>query len=327
MSAFSPKHPPPGLPLSPSAPPFWSSPSKRKNTLHLILLALLLVTITTNYVAHNLLPPPRTLTDFQHSRDEFVGTATPWVTALPVDKQAYPRVEVDDLQKLPLRTTSPSNSIALVTIGLKPFTKFGGIGTMFYNYVELYANRGFDVHVYYTADLEFTKTSDLFTPDEVRKAFPSSNIHVYALDNLLESGGGKFSKVYGTKEMERSNLIYKVLNEENSKGKFEAVIFHDYRGIAAATIQAKQAGIAFADTLLVVTCHTSSYNSQFFNARLANENDAVLNELEDYTRNFADVTVFVSHALRDQLHKLSIYETVDTDAKTLVLPNFIYGGM
>ena len=75
-----------------------------------------------------------------------------------------------------------------------------------------------------------------------------------------------------------------------------------------------------------MTCHTSSYNSAFFNGRFSSIDDSVINELEDYARNYADVSVYVSHALRDQLAKQSIYgKGTASPAKVVVLPNFVYG--
>jgi glycosyltransferase involved in cell wall biosynthesis len=153
-----------------------------------------------------------------------------------------------------------------------------------------------------------------------------SNVHVHFLS---EVEGVKFPKIYGTKEMERSNQIYLALKHESKKRAFDAFLFHDYRGVAATTIQAKRSGLPeFQNTAIIVTCHTSSYNSAFFNARSASKDDAVLNELEDYTRNYADLVIFVSRALRDQLAKLSIYDGLATaPARTVVLPNFVYGEM
>jgi len=256
-----------------------------------------------------------------YSHERLKNDKQPWVTALPVDKPAFPSAHVDDLLLLPVRPRA--KTIAIVTLGLKPFNKFGGIGTMFYNYVQFYANEGFVVHVYYAGTVANKEEAKA----EIKEYLHHSKIHIHLIDDpdvdSLETL--KYPKVYGTSEMERSNQIYMMLKQESTKYFFDAFLFHDYRGIASATIQAKRGGLAFKDTTIIVTCHTSSYNSAFFNARFTLQEDAVLNELEDYTRNYADVVVYVSYALRNQMEKLSIYEGLETPAKILVLPNFVYG--
>ena len=248
----------------------------------------------------------------------------PWITSLPVDKVSYPRVPVDDLQLLPVRARA--KTIAVVTSGLKPFNKFGGIGTMFYNYIQLYLAEGFVVHVYYAGHIKHIHT----VKDDLKEFnLVNDRIHIHLIDEPDDESFATltYPKVYGTIEMESSNQIYLMLKHESTKYSFDTFLFHDYRGIATATIQAKRAGIAFLETTIIVVCHTSSYNSAFFNARLTTQNEAVAYELEDYTRNYADVVVFVSQALCDQLAKLSIYDNLDTPAKKLIMPNFVYGDL
>jgi len=191
---------------------------------------------------------------------------------------------------------------------------------MFYNYVQLFSARSFDVHVYFIGIINTTEAKV-----QIPKHLGKDNIYVHFLSKLE---GVTFPKIYGTKEMEMSNKIYLALKHESIKYAFDTFLFHDYGGIAASIIQAKRAGLnCFQDITIVVACHTSSYNSAFFNARPTSQDNAVLNELEDYTRNYADLVIFVSRALRDQLAKLSIYDGLATPARTVVMPNFVYGEM
>jgi len=126
-------------------------------------------------------------------------------------------------------------------------------------------------------------------------------------------------KDYGTKEMKRSFQILKwILAHEH----FDVIIFHDYRGIATHTIQMKLSGTALQKTKIVVTCHSSSRYSDLMNRRTPSTNDILVYGMEDFTRTYADLTIFPSRFFHSTMQNDS--EMLDKMMNVKIIPNFIY---
>ena len=177
---------------------------------------------------------------------------------------------------------------------------------MFFRYLQLFQT---------FADVEVLVPYSTGKSDYAKQEFMDKfNVQFHSIrDNTL--------KYYGTKEMLRSYLILTwLLQREND---YDIVVFHDYRGIATHTIQMKESGMALQNMKLVVTCHSSSRYSDLMNQRMPSKNDLVTYGMEDYTRTYADLTIFPSQWFGDLMQTES--EMNDKFRNVHVINNFIYG--
>ena len=196
------------------------------------------------------------------------------------------------------------NNILVVTNGIHPLVSYGGISMMFTRYVEIFRKEN-SVQIltpYRTSQSEFSK-----------QYWTERNVVFHYLMNNLGF------KDYGTNEMKRSFQILKWILAHDH---FDVIIFHDYRGIATHTIQMKLSGIALQKTKIVVTCHSSSRYSDLMNRRTPKTNGLTLYGMEDFTRTYADLTIFPSHFFHNIMQDES--EMVDKMNNVKIIPNFIY---
>jgi glycosyltransferase involved in cell wall biosynthesis len=209
----------------------------------------------------------------------------------------------------PKRIQNPMR-VCLVSLGLRGMVSRGGIGSMFYRYMQLYRDSGHQVSLLFP---NFSNEQSNEVEEEYRRQF---NVPFHT----FQRGVDDTRKYYGTYQMQMSyRIMYWLLQREH---EFDVVVFHDYRGIAMATIHMKRTGDAFQHTRLVVTAHSSSRASNYHNARVTSSNDLVTYSMEDFTRTFADICIFPSKFFQDYSREHSQYEP---RGNTVVIPNFMYG--
>ena len=211
------------------------------------------------------------------------------------------------LRKLERKITfqPENNNILVVTDGIRPIVSNGGISMMFTRYVELFRKEN-RVQIL----VPYTNRRSVFA----KQYWFERNVEFHNLENSLGQND------FGTTEMKRSFQILKWILAHDH---FDIIIFHDYRGIATHTIQMKLSRIALQKTKIVVTCHSSSRHSDLMNRRTPSTNNIVVYGMEDFTRTYADLTIFPSHFFHNLMQDES--EMTDKMKNVKIIPNFIYG--
>ena len=208
----------------------------------------------------------------------------------------------NDVSKLFLKPKN--NNILVVTNGIQPLVSNGGISMMFTRYVEIFRQEN-SVQIL----VPYKTKHSIFT----KHYWTEHNVEFHSLTNTIGQ------QDYGTKEMKRSFQILKWILAHDH---FDVIIFHDYRGIATHTIQMKLSGTALQKTKIVVTCHSSSRYSDLMNRRTPSTNDILVYGMEDFTRTYADLTIFPSRFFHSTMQNDS--EMLDKMMNVKIIPNFIY---
>lgn len=130
--------------------------------------------------------------------------------------------------------------ICIVTPEYATLFKNGGIGTACHYLAELLAQEN-EVHVLYTGETNGNTKAPI-------KA--SSNLTLHFLDlNTFP-----YSKKNAAREIKISICVYEFLKTRS----FDLIHFQDYQGQGFISIQAKRTGLAFHNTILALTMHSSS---------------------------------------------------------------------
>ena len=129
--------------------------------------------------------------------------------------------------------------ICLVTEELAGFYGSGGIGAAFYELALILANR-------YTVDILYCSINEVDdnTKNKMLSFFIEKNIKLDFLDTHLFCWG---DKTYDKK----SYSVYQYLKNKT----YDAIHFHDYKGLAFFSTSAKKQGLSFKNTKLIIQMH------------------------------------------------------------------------
>lgn len=181
--------------------------------------------------------------------------------------------------------------IALVTEELAVYGKSGGIGAAIYELALILCESGHEVDIIYLPLENF---------DEERKALA---INAFLERRIKLSFVDPSKYVWNTNDVKnRSFAIYRYLSE--SKNEYDFIHFHDYKGLGFISCTAKDQGLGFSKTTLVVQLHGPVRWTLHANGSLFSHADQLLIDfMERESIRLADHVISPSQYLIDWLHE------------------------
>lgn len=183
------------------------------------------------------------------------------------------------------------NNILLVTLGMQGPIKGGGISTAFFNLAKHLVNQNkinqvdvlYCLHPYYQDKLK--------RENHWKKEFKNLGINFIPLT-------GEDMEIYGSIEMKRSYLVQLFLKE--NEGKYNKVVFHDFKGMGYYPLQSKALGIDFQNIDFIISSHGNTRLSDQFNRRYPKKSDDLITYfLEQKTLELADLVISPSQYYLD----------------------------
>lgn len=185
------------------------------------------------------------------------------------------------------------SNILLVTLGVQGPIKSGGISTAFYNLARFLKSspESDSIDILYGLHPYYQDKNEEYWMEEYNKI----GINFIGLKNVNR-------EFYGTLDMKRSYCIYEYLKECSKD--YDKIIFHDYKGVAYYTLQAKYLGLEFSNIELVVSAHGNTRLSNEFNNRHPQTTaDLVTYYMEQKTVELADLVISPSQFYFDWYKK------------------------
>ncbi len=112
----------------------------------------------------------------------------------------------------------------------------------------------------------------------------------------------------------QSNLIRYGVEALHWEYHFDAIVFPSWQATAFRCVQAKRAGSAFLDTVLIVRLDRTNQQQRETAKRLLTPDDIFLDYCERYTLENADLQVPASHGLLERLRSLGLKKQIDAPA-------------
>jgi glycosyltransferase involved in cell wall biosynthesis len=144
-------------------------------------------------------------------------------------------------------------SFCLVAIELDPIVKNGGIGTTNWLLVHLLARHGWKVHILYC-----TPVADRGVLAAVRKRLAKAGIAFTHIDELKLPKPAAAPDALGGVYLPISERVRWALEELHRRHRFDLIEFAEVIGAGFRALQAKRAGLAFADAGTIVKLHSMS---------------------------------------------------------------------
>ncbi|HEX6387827.1 MAG TPA: glycosyltransferase, partial [Solirubrobacteraceae bacterium] len=145
-------------------------------------------------------------------------------------------------------------SICFVTDDFVGAVRNGGIGTHFLLMGRLLAGHGWDVHVMYCGPVE-----DEEALTAMRAQLAVDGVSFSRLEDFpppVWHGIEHFGDGWST--LANSQRAFEALESLHATRRFDIIEFSDWRALGFRAVQAKRAGLAFADTRLAVKLHSTT---------------------------------------------------------------------
>lgn len=144
-------------------------------------------------------------------------------------------------------------SLCLVAVELDYVVKNGGIGTTNWALAHLLARHGWNVHILYC-----TPVADRATVASVTMRLAQASIAFTHIDDLKLPKAVAAPDALGGVYLPISERVRHALEELHRRHRFDLIEFAEVVGAGFRAIQAKRAGLAFADAGMIVKLHSMS---------------------------------------------------------------------
>jgi glycosyltransferase involved in cell wall biosynthesis len=177
-------------------------------------------------------------------------------------------------------------AICFVANDFNYLVRNGGIGTYFWNTSHVLAAHGWRVHVLYASSY----VEDQTAVPLVKRRLAQAGITFSLLDDHAPPAHAGLYLFEGWTNLARSERVRAALEQLHAAHRFNLIEFAEWGGVGFRSIQAKRAGLAFADVRLMVKMHSSSQWCREGNHQWMNSIEDLRNDyLERYSFENCDI--------------------------------------
>jgi glycosyltransferase involved in cell wall biosynthesis len=172
----------------------------------------------------------------------------------------------------------------------------GGLGAYFWSTAHALAARGWRVHLLYASG----PVADAAAAADARCRLADAGITLSLLDEHARPPHDGLYRFQGWSDLIRSERVRWALEELHAAQRFDLIEFAEWGGCGFRSVQARRAGLAFADARLLVKLHSSSQQRREANHLwLSSVDDLRTDYQERYSFEHCDVQLAPCRRLLD----------------------------